>query len=173
MAAQDTQIESENKDSKEPKNLFAHFTNLLFSAPIFNNKQERNKSEGEEREAAEASKKREMVKFSDPKPIAPPPMKLEVEDSEQNPAARYLQPKKAEETVFSKGTAKTSTVSEADDGNARSVKPSLARFPDATRPILPPPIELEAEEPAWRTSNPIVLWQKMWGPFVLRDCEIL
>ncbi|KAL9419207.1 hypothetical protein AB3S75_037042 [Citrus x aurantiifolia] len=90
MAAQDTQIESENKDSKEPKNLFAHFTNLLFSAPIFNNKQERNKSEGEEREAAEASKKREVVKFSDPKPIDPPPMKLEVEDSEQNPAARYL-----------------------------------------------------------------------------------
>ncbi|KAL9445271.1 hypothetical protein AB3S75_018291 [Citrus x aurantiifolia] len=63
MAAQDTQIKSENKDSKEPKNLFAHFTNLLFSAPIFNNKQERNKSEGEEREAAEASKKREVVKF--------------------------------------------------------------------------------------------------------------
>lgn len=63
MAAQDTQIESENKDSKEPKNLFAHFTNLLFSAPIFNNKQERNKSEGEEREAAEASKRREVVKF--------------------------------------------------------------------------------------------------------------
>ncbi|XP_006485233.1 uncharacterized protein LOC102626912 isoform X2 [Citrus sinensis] len=90
MAAQDTQIESENKDSKEPKNLFAHFTNLLFSAPIFNNKQERNKSEGEEREAAEASRKREVVKFLDPKPIAPPPMKLEVEDSEQNPAARYL-----------------------------------------------------------------------------------
>ena len=88
MAAQYTQIESENKDSKQPKNLFAHFTNLLFSAQIFNNKQERNKSEGEEREAAEASKKQEVVKFSDPKPIAPPPMKLEVEDSEQNPAAR-------------------------------------------------------------------------------------
>lgn len=69
------------------------------------------------------------------------------------------QPKKAEETVVSKGTAKTSTVSEAHDGNASSVKPSLARFPDATRPILPPPIELEAEEPAGRTSNPVVLWQ--------------
>ncbi|KAK9187340.1 hypothetical protein WN944_018732 [Citrus x changshan-huyou] len=69
------------------------------------------------------------------------------------------EPKKAEETVVSKGTAKTSTVSEADDGNASSVKPSLARFPDATRPILPLPIELEAEEPARRTSNPVVLWQ--------------
>ncbi|KAK9229668.1 hypothetical protein WN944_022632 [Citrus x changshan-huyou] len=69
------------------------------------------------------------------------------------------QPKKAEETVVSKGTGKTSTVSEADDGNASSVKPSLARFPDATRPILPPPIELEAEEPTGRTSNPVVLWQ--------------
>ncbi|GAY55460.1 hypothetical protein CUMW_164390 [Citrus unshiu] len=65
----------------------------------------------------------------------------------------------SKETVVSKGTAKTSTVSEADDGNASSVKPSLARFPDATRPILPPPIELEAEEPAGRTSNPVVLWQ--------------
>ncbi|KAK9212860.1 hypothetical protein WN943_002243 [Citrus x changshan-huyou] len=69
------------------------------------------------------------------------------------------QPKKVEETVVSKGTAKTSTVGEADDGNASSVKPSLARFPDTTRPILPPPIELEAEEPAGRTSNPDVLWQ--------------
>ena len=87
------------------------------------------------------------------------------------------QPKKAEETVVSKGTAKTSTVSEADDGNASSVKPSLARFPDATRPILPPPIELEAEEPAGRTSNPVVLWQvrflasvPVWFP---RKCGVL
>ncbi|KAK9184882.1 hypothetical protein WN943_025234 [Citrus x changshan-huyou] len=117
---------------------------------------ENGESEGEEREAAEASKKREVVKFSNPKLIAPPPMKLEVEDFEQNPAAHYL---KVEETVVSKGTAKTSTVSEADDSNASSVKLSLARFPDAARPILPSPIELEAEEPTGRTSNLVVLWQ--------------
>lgn len=69
------------------------------------------------------------------------------------------QPKKAAETVVFKETAKTTTVSEADDSNASSVKPNLARFPDATRPILQPTIELEAEEPAGRTSNPVVLWQ--------------
>ena len=87
------------------------------------------------------------------------------------------QPKKVEETVVSKGTAKTSTVSEADDSNASSVKLSLARFPDAARPILPSPIELEAEEPTGRTSNLVVLWQVRFLPSVPvwfpRKCGVL
>ncbi|KAL5800411.1 hypothetical protein ACOSQ4_033295 [Xanthoceras sorbifolium] len=51
-----------------------------------------------------------------------------------------------------------------------SLKPNLARFPDSTGARIPPPLDFEAEEPAGRTSNPIVLWQvyALGGFLVLR-----
>lgn len=70
------------------------------------------------------------------------------------------QPAKKAETVVDKENAKTTIVIVGDNETENgSVKPNLATFPDATRPIIPPPIEYEAEEPAGRTSNPVVLWQ--------------
>ncbi|XP_044460998.1 uncharacterized protein LOC123192484 [Mangifera indica] len=49
-----------------------------------------------------------------------------------------------------------------------SVKPNLVRFPD--RQMIPAKLEFEAEEPAGRTSNPVVLWQvyALGGILVLR-----
>lgn len=58
------------------------------------------------------------------------------------------------ESVGVKESQKTSVESE----NV-SVKPNLVRFPDSARQIIPARLEFEAEEPAGRTSNPVVLWQ--------------
>ncbi|XP_031278575.1 uncharacterized protein LOC116137031 [Pistacia vera] len=74
------------------------------------------------------------------------------------------QPKQVESVGVKEGQ-KTSVESE----NV-SVKPSLVRFPDSARQIIPARLEFEAEEPAGRTSNPVVLWQvyALGGFLVLR-----
>ncbi|GAV74295.1 hypothetical protein CFOL_v3_17775 [Cephalotus follicularis] len=41
---------------------------------------------------------------------------------------------------------------------AESHNPDFVKLSDE-RPIIPPPLELQAEQPAGRTSNPLVLWQ--------------
>ncbi|TXG49375.1 hypothetical protein EZV62_025250 [Acer yangbiense] len=74
-------------------------------------------------------------------------------------------------TLDSGGSSSSSGgAGDASETKKVSLKPNLARFPDSIGPRIPPPLDFEAEEPAGRTSNPIVLWQvyALGGFLVLR-----
>ncbi|KAL5735110.1 hypothetical protein ACOSP7_032971 [Xanthoceras sorbifolium] len=70
-----TKIFNTNEDQKQPNN-------LLSKADVVGTSEEEN-------EIAGSKKHGDVVKFSDPKPIIPPPLKHQVEECE-NPAARWL-----------------------------------------------------------------------------------
>ncbi|KAL5801860.1 hypothetical protein ACOSQ3_033492 [Xanthoceras sorbifolium] len=72
---QNTKIFNTNEDQKQPNN-------LLSKADVVGTSEEEN-------EIAGSKKHGDVVKFSDPKPIIPPPLKHQVEECE-NPAARWL-----------------------------------------------------------------------------------
>ena len=74
-----------NKDGqeKDPRSLFLVFPRFEFKfPPIFNlsPKADVDAIKLEEKEKITGNKPADVVKFSDPKPLAPPPLKVEVEE---------------------------------------------------------------------------------------------
>ncbi|KAK0592131.1 hypothetical protein LWI29_013792 [Acer saccharum] len=88
-ATKNTKIVNTNEEPKEPKNLLTLLTTTLGLNQNQESKTEVAGISEEENEIAGSKKQGDVVKFSDPKPITPPPLKLEVEEYD-NPAARLL-----------------------------------------------------------------------------------
>ncbi|TXG73486.1 hypothetical protein EZV62_002065 [Acer yangbiense] len=88
-ATKNTKIVNTNEEPKEPKNLFTLLTTTLGLNQNQESKTEVAGISEEENEISGSKKQGDVVKFSDPKPITPPPLKLQVEEYE-NPAARLL-----------------------------------------------------------------------------------
>ncbi|KAK1557324.1 hypothetical protein Q3G72_022540 [Acer saccharum] len=88
-ATKNTKIVNTNEEPKEPKNLFALLTTTLGLNQNQESKTEVAGISEEENEISGSKKQGDVVKFSDPKPTTPPPLKLQVEEYE-NPAARLL-----------------------------------------------------------------------------------
>lgn len=97
MAENYTKIITKNEDQNGPKNLLSLFTDFRLNFPPFNRETKLDAislSESEtvpvnSKEETNTNQKQDVVKFSDPKPVIPPPLKLEVEDY-SNPAAQWL-----------------------------------------------------------------------------------
>ncbi|KAJ0101194.1 hypothetical protein Patl1_05965 [Pistacia atlantica] len=97
MAESYTKIITKNEDQSGRKNLLSLFTDFRLNFPPFNRETKSDVislSESEtvpvhSKEETDMNKKKDVLKFSDPKPVIPPPLKLEVEDY-SNPAAQWL-----------------------------------------------------------------------------------
>ncbi|TXG64594.1 hypothetical protein EZV62_011588 [Acer yangbiense] len=97
-ATKNPKIVNTNEEPKEPKNLFTLLTTTLGLNQNQESKTEVAGISEEENEISGSKKQGDGVKFSDPKPITPPPLKLQVEEYE-NPAARLLLEKSLSEIL--------------------------------------------------------------------------
>lgn len=97
MAENYTKIITKNEDQNGRKNLLSLFTDFRFNFPPFNRETKPDDPAVTEletvpvdyKEEINTNQKQDVVKFSDPKPVIPPPLKLEVEDN-SNPAVQWL-----------------------------------------------------------------------------------
>lgn len=85
MAENNKARSKKDGQEKEPRSLFLVFRRFEFKfPPIFNlsPKADVDAIKLEEKEKITGNKPADVVKFSDPKPLAPPPLKVEVEEPE-------------------------------------------------------------------------------------------
>lgn len=82
---------NQNEDSKQRRSLISS----IFSPPPMEETKARDEvstdpMEKEPTIGENSREKADVVRFSDPKPAVPPPLKIEIEESDQNALARWM-----------------------------------------------------------------------------------
>ncbi|KDP45039.1 hypothetical protein JCGZ_01539 [Jatropha curcas] len=143
--------ENRKNDPKVPNNLFLLSPKFELKFPPF---MKFDDSIVEDRE--ETSQKPDVVRFADPKPVTPPPLKLYNEELEKRSHPLILFPKATTQSAV-KEESRIEVIGKGEAENGKQ-KPNFVRFPNS-QPIVPPSIDVELQESSGKTHNPLIIWQ--------------